>query len=415
MKLNRLLISGYKNLIDFDFLLENFNVLVGVNNSGKSNILEVFKFLDEFLNGSDETRFHLFSGRMPESTYFRTYGRKRKNIDLLKIDIEFSEIIKEIEYKYWYSIQIQLAETKLKDTKPGFIKHESFKYKAKKSTGPSITIFERDVEKVNRIGGNNKGLTLEKGQPAISIINKLKEIKESLDIPAQIGLAAIFIICKTPVLYSAPEIIRGNIKSIFRKGKISCASHRLLALELDNEIDTILKSKSKEMFLQVVSSLLDIKDIEPIRMGTEDEASSPILFTNIVFNNGARSFLEMVSDGTLATLNLITYLISTKYPIIAIEEPENSIHPKLLRMLIDIIKNNFSDRQILITTHSPILLNMVNISDISIVKLDNCGIASVERVLNKKDLVKRLSGPFASHEDIFYDLEENIDICPDEN
>lgn len=403
-------VTGYKNLKSVNFQLTDFNVLVGANNSGKSNILEIFRFLDEYLTGSDEIRDKMLGGIIPGTTYFRSLCNDVKDEKIVKVDLDFSEKIEGVEYKYWYSLHVKLSKhiTPEKE-EDGYIAYEAYKFKAKKSTGPAITIFERELETVSRIG-TGKGLKIDKAQPALTIINKLKETKESLEKAAQIGMDAIFIICKTPVLYASPEIIRSQIKSLFIQNKVSCSSQRLLALNLDTEIDGILKSKNKETFLQVINSLLDIKMITSKRFNGE---SSPIVWTDVDFNNGSHCLLEMLSDGTLMTLNLITYLLSTKYPIIAIEEPENSIHPKLLRQIINLIKNNFSDRQVIITTHSPVLLNMVSIEDISVVSLTKQGIATIERVENKRDLVKRLSGAFASNEDIFYDFEEQDDICLD--
>ena len=46
MKLKSLKVNGYKNLIDCELNFENLSILIGANNSGKSNVLEVFSFLD---------------------------------------------------------------------------------------------------------------------------------------------------------------------------------------------------------------------------------------------------------------------------------------------------------------------------------------------------------------------------------
>ncbi|GAA4126855.1 hypothetical protein GCM10022215_36900 [Nocardioides fonticola] len=67
-----------------------------------------------------------------------------------------------------------------------------------------------------------------------------------------------------------------------------------------------------------------------------------------------------VSDGTMQSLALFIALFDTRHPLLAIEEPENAVHPWILRRIIDICQRNGSPKQIIATTHSPVLLNYVN-------------------------------------------------------
>jgi len=51
MKLDSISISGYKSIKELaDFKLNNLNVLIGANGSGKSNFIGVFKFLEKLLS-----------------------------------------------------------------------------------------------------------------------------------------------------------------------------------------------------------------------------------------------------------------------------------------------------------------------------------------------------------------------------
>ena len=56
MKLKQVRVSGYKNLIDCKVDLGDFNVIVGPNNSGKSNFLEVFQIFSLLCFGSESVR-----------------------------------------------------------------------------------------------------------------------------------------------------------------------------------------------------------------------------------------------------------------------------------------------------------------------------------------------------------------------
>jgi predicted ATPase len=65
-----------------------------------------------------------------------------------------------------------------------------------------------------------------------------------------------------------------------------------------------------------------------------------------------------MSDGTLKTLGLLTAIYQRPAPsLIAIEEPEASIHPGALGAILDVLREASRGIQIVVTTHSPDVLN----------------------------------------------------------
>ena len=69
---------------------------------------------------------------------------------------------------------------------------------------------------------------------------------------------------------------------------------------------------------------------------------------------------EHVSDGVLAFTALAMHALSAEAgQLLCIEEPEQSIHPKRLRELVDLLKDIVRERgcQFIIATHSTVLLN----------------------------------------------------------
>lgn len=91
-----------------------------------------------------------------------------------------------------------------------------------------------------------------------------------------------------------------------------------------------------------------------------------------------------ISDGTLRILGFLTALYQLgDIDILCLEEPENGIHPWLLHKLIELL-NLVSQEglrgkpiQILITTHSPVLLNYVEPEQVRAVELDEQGATQV--------------------------------------
>jgi predicted ATPase len=65
-----------------------------------------------------------------------------------------------------------------------------------------------------------------------------------------------------------------------------------------------------------------------------------------------------MSDGTLRALGILSSFFQKSIPtLIAIEEPEATIHPEALGTILDIIRSFARSTQIVVTTHSPELLD----------------------------------------------------------
>lgn len=75
------------------------------------------------------------------------------------------------------------------------------------------------------------------------------------------------------------------------------------------------------------------------------------------------------SDGTLRVAGLLTALLQTPAPsFIAIEEPELTVHPGVLPVLSDYLRERSGSSQVVITTHSPDLLDLVSADEIRVVQ-----------------------------------------------
>jgi predicted ATPase len=75
---------------------------------------------------------------------------------------------------------------------------------------------------------------------------------------------------------------------------------------------------------------------------------------------------EDISDGTIQALGMYTAIFDPRASLILIEEPENSVHPWIIRNFIDACRAA-GKRQIILTTHSPALLEYLNPQEITVV------------------------------------------------
>ena len=81
----------------------------------------------------------------------------------------------------------------------------------------------------------------------------------------------------------------------------------------------------------------------------------------------------LVSDGTLrlTALTLPAYLVDLQ-GIYLIEEPENGIHPKAVSAVYDSLSSVY-EAQMLLATHSPVVLNAAGLDDVLCFAKDNAG------------------------------------------
>lgn len=77
---------------------------------------------------------------------------------------------------------------------------------------------------------------------------------------------------------------------------------------------------------------------------------------------------NQVSEGTFKTLALLFYLLTDKSKLLLIEEPEVCIHHGLLKSIIELIKQESKNKQIIISTHSDYVLDQLKPENIVLVK-----------------------------------------------
>jgi predicted ATPase len=86
------------------------------------------------------------------------------------------------------------------------------------------------------------------------------------------------------------------------------------------------------------------------------------------------------SDGTLKMLAYLTLLYDPEPPrFIGIEEPENFLHPRLLPELAEECQAAAARSQLLVTSHSPFLLNAMQPEEVRVLYRDEQGFTRLRR------------------------------------
>lgn len=77
---------------------------------------------------------------------------------------------------------------------------------------------------------------------------------------------------------------------------------------------------------------------------------------------------EDISDGTLQTIALLVALFDPRSKVVVIEEPENSIHPWALRNFVEAARQASTQKQVFLTTHSPVLIDQLRPEELWVVR-----------------------------------------------
>lgn len=91
-----------------------------------------------------------------------------------------------------------------------------------------------------------------------------------------------------------------------------------------------------------------------------------------------------LSDGSLRVIEMVVGLVDPKVSMLLLEEPETAIHPGLLRRVLAEIEAHAAEKQIICSTHAPVVVDWASPGDIRLVERKS-GCTSA-RSLNEHEL-----------------------------
>jgi predicted ATPase len=129
-------------------------------------------------------------------------------------------------------------------------------------------------------------------------------------------------------------------------------------------LDFLLR-RDRKRFFQIVDTLKgNIRGLEDIEIGTPNAHTRRI---DLLTENGFRLKADEASVGVRLLLFFVSLAHHPRPPrTILLEEPENGIHPKRLKDVMSLLRavasGRFADHpaQVIVTTHSPYLLDFVD-------------------------------------------------------
>lgn len=334
--LKKVRIKNFISCKDTEFDLEQITILIGRNAAGKTNILKTIQWISWFILG-DEFFFHASNS---------------------KIEIEFYFLIDNVYLKYI----LNFFERKILEEKLLYNDNKKWNFLIERKDIYTIIYHYKDEEIAIHSKEN------------ISIIKAVVTFLPEEQIEKNITNLIQYLIS---VNYYTLEKEDENIDIVKESMYLNWISSKK---ELESSVMMRLLhawDKDKEIFNEIQEILgkngLNLID-EIIIMSHVPSPNEKLYFIKFSINDVMLDY-RLLSFGTQRVLMILLALLYDKNSTLLIEQPEDGIHIGLLRKVLSICSTYTKayNKQLIITTHSPDVINMFQPENIRIVRMTEQG------------------------------------------
>ncbi len=372
--------------------LKPFHVLVGPNASGKSTFLDVIGFLSDVVSAGLETALFERSPD-PQELLFRRQGdrlelavealipdshramtsRPELNTVRYEVAIGFDETMRRFEFK---AERLLLKKAGIPE-----LQRQSVFPELSKMPESLLTNIREQGNKIviNKVAGGNDDFYSEtygrsgrgwapsfKMGPQRSAFGNMMADENSFPVAAWFrdhlaeGVQKIILNSLTIKRPSPPARIAGFLPD---GSNLPWTVARLKKEDM---------TRHKAWIAHLQTALPDLRDIS-----TFERPEDRHCYMIYEYADGLKAPSWLVSDGTLrlTALTLPAYLPNLQ-GIYLIEEPENGIHPMAVSTAYDSLQSMY-DAQVLLATHSPVVVNEADLSDILCFAKDEGGATDI--------------------------------------
>ncbi len=341
-QLSRIMIRNFKSIGFANVEMRPFMILVGPNGAGKSNFIDAMAFVSDCLNDGVDSALGTRGG----------LSAVRRNSISHPTDISVALLIRFDEdrvARYAFTIKS--------------ITKEEFKISEEKC---SLSESLKEIANYERIEGKLR-VSVEGLKPSIRNDRLLLPVIGSHEI-----FAPIYDFLTTMRFYSLiPQAIRTlheRDQGLFLRSDGSNAAavlNRLMRDSVDGD-----ENGDYQRLCRLLARV--VAGIE--RVGHKPLGKYETIFFKQDIGSKFPFYFDALnmSDGTLRVLGILLALTQPgQHSLIAIEEPESTVHPAVAEMLVQVLKDTSNYRQIIVTTHSPEILEQEGLTVEDILHVSN--------------------------------------------
>jgi predicted ATPase len=327
--IEKLTLQNFRSFRQATIQFANPTILVGKNGSGKSNLVDALDLLSDCMVRPLQSALDNRGGI--EGVACRSYGSLREQLSPnFSIRVDFALPGTRIRRgHYSFAVQGEFVSTPV-------VTHEQCVLATLE--GERVW-FDRDQEGFR----TNIAVApaLDRQALALPIIGGVEQLA-----PLVQALKAMHSYAMEPARIREMQDPDGGL-ALRRDGSNLASVIRTLSRQ-----DRQFLSRLGEVLGSIVPGLTSLK---PVRRGKRLTIE---FFQSYAQNQSFQLEADEVSDGTLRVLGMLVAVMQQPAPsVILIEEPEASIHPGAIGAILDLIQIAAERSQVIITTHSPDLLD----------------------------------------------------------
>jgi predicted ATPase len=344
VKLKRLEIHNYKSLRNVVLEPAPLSVFVGPNAAGKSNFADALDFLSEVYRWDLEGAVKEKGGY--ENLCFRQSARSQA-------PIRFRLVLEQGQFGLDHTFELRAKSRGI--GAPFFVSHEELTIRETKAADPFRIVRTADgkVEIDSQTSGLAGALKLSPSfLRGLSETQLTTSILNALDLLPPMDSLRVFQLnprnCReegSPTPNADLDRFGGNLPAVIDHLKTNEPGAFDQLLEAARQVMPSLQS-IEAGFTHTKRLGLFVKEAGVKRPWTAGD----------------------VSDGTIQTIALLAATFDPRIPLLVIEEPENSVHPWAVRNFVEAFRSASEQKQIFLTTHSPILIDQVRPEELWVVQ-----------------------------------------------
>ena len=388
MDIKRIKVCGFRNITEVNLCFDNITALVGLNGYGKSNVMDAIDFGFDFIHAPNAEKAGMMTSKHCIPILKANAGQDYS----FEIDLAIESGKKKYHVNYGFSFAWKTNKSSAKVTS------EILRIKLEEKNQRYVSFIARDETsaqyKSSETGRCSKLIAIDDNA---LVINKLTALDDLfyLDIIKKLNNVKFFIERHLDASLSFvpdPFVIKG-FQELELRG-IQSIPRAIYFLKKDHSDKyELLINAFKQLFPDVVD--LNVKEIklnEESKLSISDDA--PFVFTDSIYSISIIDnklvqpvSFEHLSDGTKRVFLMLTYAVIAdirNLSMIAIEEPENSIHPSLFQNYLDVLGQLVNNCKIIVTSHSPYIIQYLEPSSIYIGMTNTTGEVDFKRIAPSK-------------------------------
>lgn len=382
MRIREISVRNYKSLRHVTVRPRSLNVLVGPNDSGKSNFADFLDFLaDVYQHGVSEAVARKGGA---DAIAFRDRDSRSGTISFsIDADISYRGIPhdepgSEGKLRFRHEVSLKLIDGLLWSYHAVDEERLTIDSAERGSRTPLVALHRSADEIRSTVSSENSSFGREAETiPAIleliskaggadradSILNGLGSVSPMVKAFAE-SVSKVRVFQFSPVAGRQPGAPAPSSK-LDRYGA-----------NLPTVVD-LLQREHPRAWEKVLTAMRRIKpNLEQVEVGYTENRLLGLFFREAGYDR-AWSAAE-VSDGTIQSLALLTAIYDPEPGLLVLEEPENSVHPWIVRNIVEACRSVGRRKQIILTTHSPVLLDAVKPSEVWMIWRNGNGSSHVE-------------------------------------